>query len=506
MQRGLMRDVRPDSVRNSREMLTRESGISLAPSIHVNLRGSPKCPERRGLLPRLGAIRFAVAALWLITPAGIPAAEACVCDANPPCAATWSADAVFVGTVVNDVWEPLGGSLTWLVHNVAVTQTLRRSVGPSAALETGDQPTPERLAAAISSGAGGWGTSDCGYRFQIGGRYLIYARRTADGRWTTSRCSGTKRIDEAGADLDYFASLTTAEPIGHLYGNIERYVVDPSDPAKSRRIPAAGVAVAVTSESNRLMVRTDVEGKLDIRVPPGEYTIAPVVSDIVRMYGAPMKLQLAARGCATVYFSLFSNGRIEGRVVRENGTPVSRAPVDVIPADLPLDSRLVDSMRAPEAFLDENGRFSIDGILPGRYVMGVNARLGPRLDSPYAITYFPGVPRQNASVIEISEGERKSGVTIVVKPLLETTISGVVVFAHGRPVTKAMVTATPVNPAGMSIASSTADTSGAFQLRVLSGLTYVINALTDTNNGLRQAETTVFVDQQTEGIRLSIRR
>jgi len=163
-------------------------------------------------------------------------------------------------------------------------------------------------------------------------------------------------------------------------------------------------------------------------------------------------------------------------------------------------------MRAPEAFLDENGRFSIDGILPGRYVMGVNARFGPQLDSPYAITYFPGVPRQNASVIEISEGERKSGFTIVVKPLLETTIHGVVVFADGRPVTKAMVTATPVSLAGMSIASSTADTSGAFQLRVLSGLTYVINALTDTNNGLRQADTTVFVDQQTEGIRLSIRR
>src|SRR3954454_16553840 len=272
MERALMRDVRADPVTNSRDILTRGSGISLARSTHVNLPGSRKSAERPGLLPRLGAIRIAVAALWLITPAGIPAAEACVCDANPPCAATWSADAVFVGTVVNDVWEPLGGSLTWLVHNFAVTQTLRGSVGPSAALETGDQPTPERLAAAISSGAGGWGTSDCDYRFQIGGRYLIYARRTADGRWTTSRCSGTKRIDEAGADLDYFASLTTAEPVGHLYGNIERYVIDPSDRAKSRRIPAPGIPVALTNEFHRLMVRTDADGKLDIRVPPGEYT------------------------------------------------------------------------------------------------------------------------------------------------------------------------------------------------------------------------------------------
>jgi hypothetical protein len=58
----------------------------------------------------------------------------------------------------------------------------------------------------------------------------------------------------------------------------------------------------------------------------------------------------------------------------------------------------------------------------------------------------------------------------------------------------------------MSIASSTAENSGAFQLRVLSGLTYVIKAITLTDDGLRQAETTVSVDQETEGIRLSIRR
>ncbi len=506
MERLLMRDVRADPVKNSLEILSRESGISLARSTHVNLPGSCKSAERRGSLPRLCAIRLALAVLWLFAPVGMRVAEACVCDANPPCAATWSADAVFVGTVVNEVWEPLAGSLTWLVHNVAVTQTLRGAVGPSAALETADEPTPERLATAISSGAVGWGGSDCDYPFQIGGRYLIYARRTADGRWTTSRCSGTKRIDEAAADLDYFASLPTAEPIGRLYGNIERHVIDPSDRAKSGRIPAPGIPVALTNESHRLMVRTDADGKLDIRVPPGEYTIAPVVPDSVRVYGAPIQRHLAARGCATVYFSLIANGRIEGRVVRENGTPAPRGSVNVIPADLPLDAPVNGYMRAPEASLDENGRFSIDGILPGRYVLGVNARFGPRLDSPYAITYFPGVPRQDASVIAIGEGERKSGCTIVVKPLLETTISGVVVFADGRPVTKAMVTATAVNPAGMSIASSTAENSGAFQLRVLSGLTYVIKAITLTDDGLRQAETTVSVDQETEGIRLSIRR
>jgi hypothetical protein len=288
--------------------------------------------------------------LWLIAPLGVPVAQACVCDASPPCSATWQADAVFVGTAVNEVWEPLGGSLRWMVQNVAVTQKLRGSVDASITLVSGDQPTPEQIAQATSAGAVGWGGSDCDYRLQVGGQYIIYARRTAYGRWTTSRCSGTKPIQEAAKDLEYFASLSTAEPVGRLYGKVEREVIDPFDPSKSRRVPAAGVAVALTSDSNRLMVTTDAEGNLDVRVPPGEYSIAPVVPETVRAYGAPLHRSVAARGCGTVYFSP-----------------------------------------------------------------------------------FPGVSRQETPVVEIGEGERKAGFTIVVKRLTETTISGVVVFTNGQP-------------------------------------------------------------------------
>ena len=290
---------------------------------------------------RRHALRLAFAALLLIAPAAVRVAEACVCDASPPCFATWQADAVFVGTVVNEVREPLGGSLTWLVHNVAVTQKLRGSIDASITLVSGDQPTPERIAQATSLGAVSWGGSDCDYRFLAGGQYLIYARRTADGRWTTSRCSGTKPIERATEDLAYFAALPTAEPVGHLYGQVERNIVDPSDRTQSRRVPAAGVTVALTGKSNRMTVTTDAGGNIDARVPPDEYTMTPVLPPTVRVYNAPLVRSVAAGGCAPVYFSLIANGRLEGRVVHENSSPVSRVFVDVIPADLPPDKRLV---------------------------------------------------------------------------------------------------------------------------------------------------------------------
>jgi hypothetical protein len=424
---------------------------------------------------------------------------------NPPCAAVWRADAVFIGTVVDRTPERVGGSLSWTVHKVAVNQTLRGSVDSFITLVPGSRPTAEQIAASQSHPGESMMMSTCDYDFRLGKQYVIYARRTPDGRWTTSMCTGTKPIEEAPADIDYIASLPLAESTGRVYGTIERTIHNPKDRTTPMTVPAAGVRVALTSEANRLTVTTDSEGKLDLQVTPGEYTIAPVVPQTVRAYGAPMRVSVPARGCAPVHFSLTSNGRLEGRVVRQDGTPVLRTSVDVIPADLPQDQRPDSFTTAPSGTTDENGRFTVDAILPGRYFVAVNARFGPRLSSPYATTYFPGVARQDAHVVEIGEGERKTGFTIVVSPLTETTISGIVVFDDDRPVADANVTAAPVDHGEMIIGSSKTDSSGVFELRVLTGLTYVIRG-SRTTDGFRQTETVVFVDQEKKGVRLSIRR
>jgi hypothetical protein len=154
--------------------------------------------------------------------------------------------------------------------------------------------------------------------------------------------------------------------------------------------------------------------------------------------------------------------------------------------------------------MDENGHFSVDAILPGRYVLAVNARFGPRLFAPYPTTYFPGVARQDARVIEVAEGQRKTGFTIVVNPLPETTISGVVVFDDDRPVPEANVTAAPVDHRGMIMGSAKTDSGGAFGLRLLAGVSYLIRAGVRTENGFRQTETVVFVDEPPERLRLLI--
>jgi hypothetical protein len=348
-------------------------------------------------------------------------------------------------------------------------------------------------------------TSTCDYEFEPGREYVIYARRTEDGLWTTSLCSGTKPVEEAAADLEYVENIPLAEPTGRVYGTIERTMTDPADRTAAVNVPALGIPVALVSADRRFTIATDADGKLDVQVPPGDYTVSPVVTQAVRAYGAPQQVSVPARGCAPVYFSLVANGRIEGRVVTRDGRPVPRVSVDVIPADLPAGQRPESHTTAPSGRTDESGRFAVDPILPGRYVVAVNARSGPQLSSPYATTYFPGVNRTAARAIELGDGERQTGLTIVVTPLEETTVSGRVTFDDDRPVVNANVTAAPVDHKGTITSSATTDNSGAFQLRVLSGVTYVIRTGTRTPEDFKR-ETVLLVGADNGAVRFTIRR
>jgi hypothetical protein len=295
------------------------------------------------------ANRLLLAAL-LISFAGRRESEACSCDQNPPCAAAWRADAVFVGTIVERTQEPLGGTLSWTVHHVAVNQRLLGSIEPFVTLlPAATRPTAERIEASKAHNDALHLESSCDYTFEAGRQYVIYARRTDDGRWMTSACSGTKPIERATADLEYIAGIPVAAATGRVYGRIEKMVVDSANVTETAVVPASGISVELAGGSSRLRTSTDSQGQLDVQVPAGEYTIFPVVPETIRVYGSPFKARVPARGCVPVYFSITANGRIEGRVIEADGSPAARTSVTVVPADLPPGQRPDSSRIAPSA-------------------------------------------------------------------------------------------------------------------------------------------------------------
>jgi protocatechuate 3,4-dioxygenase beta subunit len=402
--------------------------------------------------------------------------------------------------------ESLGGNLSSIVTKVSVQQPLHGEVSGSMTLVPTFQPSAEQIAESTKHPGPVFSASSCDYRFEPGRRYVIYAKRTPEGRWSTASCTGTKRIEEAAADLDYFAGLRTAAPTGRVYGSIERILLDPNDRTKIQTVPAAGVSVTLTSSVKEISITTDREGKLDTAVPPGEYTIAPAVPPTIRVYGDRRPMSITARGCAPVRFSLIADGRVSGHVVDQNGRGVPRTSVDLVPIDSP-DGRPPDSGEvSPSGMTDADGRFEVGPILPGRYFIAVNARFGARLDSPYAPTYFPGGDRGGAIAVEIGEGERKSGFTITVRSLPETTILGRVVSDDEQPVPDADVTIWSTYSRGMVIASAKTDGTGTFRVRVPGELSYLLRATARIEAGVRQAETVVTVTSQMAGVRLTIRK
>src|SRR5690606_4132600 len=122
-------------------------------------------------------------------------AEACTCvPSGPPCEAAWRTDAIFLARVVSIATRP-GATFGPRTVNMRILTAFRGIEGESVEVTTG-------------AGAG-----DCGYDFEAGRDYLVYAYRNG-GRLATGICNRTRPIEEAEEDLDYLHAAASNLPIG----------------------------------------------------------------------------------------------------------------------------------------------------------------------------------------------------------------------------------------------------------------------------------------------------
>ena len=87
--------------------------------------------------------------------AGTRDASGCMCPLNPPCAAFWRADAVFVGHVTANERRHADGQPSETVTTLTVFRTFRGEPLPSIVLRGG--------------------STSCSYSFRIGETYLVFA-------------------------------------------------------------------------------------------------------------------------------------------------------------------------------------------------------------------------------------------------------------------------------------------------------------------------------------------
>jgi hypothetical protein len=151
---------------------------------------------------------------------------------------------------------------------------------------------------------------ECGYDFQIGETYLVYADGDEESDiLSTGVCSRTKRITDAGEDLGFLFFL---KHDAKRSSRLEGYAT--SDPLfqaefdklrdlQSVKSPAANVVVALESAGGNRYVRTGTNGRFVFDgLAAGDYTLSaftPGYPREVRVLAAPKQIKVEAKACMT---------------------------------------------------------------------------------------------------------------------------------------------------------------------------------------------------------------
>jgi 5-hydroxyisourate hydrolase-like protein (transthyretin family) len=398
--------------------------------------------------------------------------SACSCAfGGAPCQEYWRVDAVFSGTVVSSgkitVDQGSYKSEMRLLH-MMIEQPIRGIQTPELDVITG------------------WGGGDCGYGFQVGKRYLVYAYRDAkDNRLSTSICTRTRLLADADDDLAFIRALPTSGMEGMVFGTVGRRNYEWKEGEQWFK-PVADAEVTIEGKTTQYQAQSDARGNFRVeKILPGKYVVKlklppGLIRDALRKDEAATtvenELEVAAHGCAETDFYLESDTRLSGRVLDVEGNPVPNLPLNLRGAL--SDKRNVNTFL--NATTDADGHFEFKIVPPGDYLLGFRLLNSSQADStPYPRTFFPGVTSKAlATIIKVKEGESLQRLDLQMPArLTQRTVEGIVVSSDGRPATGTSVYLNLIEEGEMTAFSSAqADENGRFTLKLYEGLQYKVSA------------------------------
>ena len=341
---------------------------------------------------------------------------ACSClRIGSACEAAWlQADAVFVGRVYWTDWRPTKDHGISTVHRIVTVKTLEPFVGNVSGWVS------------VETGSGG---GDCGYEFGLGGKYLIYAHREKDGSLTTSICTRTQKVSDAGADLAYLRTIKNLPDSGRLYGTVKQYTFDPKfRPAEvsimspyggpEERLlsmrPLVGTALRLrrVEDASEQMTQVEHDGNFTFEnLASGKYQLSVDLPPLMKPWES-RELTIPAKGCSEVSVRTAFNGRLTGKVTDKTGAGIPYIDVEVV--------RASEAENAERAFrwinANKDGTFEIGTLPPDEYLVGVNiVKYGGAREKPK--TFYPGVADvREAKRIRVREGQLIEGLNFRLDP------------------------------------------------------------------------------------------
>ncbi len=328
-----------------------------------------------------------------------------------------------------------------------------------------------------------WDGAACGFDdFTQGERYLIYGEGNENQGFRVWMCSRSHHISYAAEDLKVLSTLSPKTCGVRLYGAVGRFGINW---AKGEEYVAVGIPnitiTATDAQGQTLKAVTYGSGRYEIEGVKAdvEYTVQAHLPDYFQNGpAAPQKVRIKTCAWARVDFTAIYDGAISGQVTGPDGAPIHKADVVLAPFDA---KELRINTQVGVAVSDAQGRFELNGVAPGAYLLGVNITEAPEKDCPYPPTWYPNATqRQVASVIKVGPGQKLKGYDLKVSgKLAEKTIEGDVFWPDGRPVVGAFIHLSPAAQPGQGsggLALIHTDSRGHFSIFGFEGIAYYVVA------------------------------
>jgi hypothetical protein len=401
-----------------------------------------------------------VLTLWVLT---CSMTWACSCvPMGPACEMAGQASAVFAGVVVevpaeivqpNGAPPPLSGDRTYTFE---ISEPFLGATG------RGKQIT-------VLTGSGG---GDCGYRFERGRAYLVYAYTTPDGVLRASICSRTAPAEDAEEDLRYLRSLATAAETGYITGMVA------DGESGFPRTGLAGATVLLNPKNQQkssVKTTTAADGTFRFAdLPAGSYKLS-VSKPGYSSTEESREVKLQSRGCAHVLTGLVIDHRITGTIFDSEGLPARDITVQILRFRPEREHEL--PFPAAESVTDATGAYAFNNVPAGEYYLGINLAQTPTQEMPYGRYFHPGTqdPARAAIVVVKNAGSQTVNLTLP-RRQSPVTIKGSVYWPDGRPAKHAVIHVDDTRVPWTPQSASASDAEGRFSVSVFDGTTYTLQA------------------------------
>jgi hypothetical protein len=426
----------------------------------------------------------------------IEVAVACTCMGTPsPCASFKDTPVVFVGLVTSI--EETKVDIVRFGEKETVRTGLRAHFTVEESLKGIKQKTVE-----VATGGGG---GDCGYPFKQGRRYLVYAygsegealsssmSRTVIGDrngkaapLSANICSRTRPLEQAADDVELIRGLIKGKREARIFGIVDEYAqkLGQYEYGIDHVGPISNVKVVAQSANNLYETTTDQNGRYRISDPkPGKYKLSVTFPEgygpLFESYRTTVNLDIGPDTCVERSFDAQIDGRIGGQVFDADGLPVPDQ-VQVSIVTLESSTRGMALVDSRSRYTKNLGRYEFDGLVPGKYLVGISIADPPAKHSPYPTTYYPDTAdRAQARVFTLERGQKLTNIDFRLPPkLAEIVFSGTVVDARGDPIAEATVDIIDQEDPRRSLFGGDVktDKQGRFTLRGFVGRRYFLHA------------------------------